>query len=123
MIDHIALTVRNFTVSRLFYEEALKPLGYRLNREAPGRGGFGVGPKTDFWIAEGEPAAAVHVAFTCPDRSLVDAFHAAALAVGGRDNGAPGPRPQYHEDYYGAFVLDPDGNNLEAVCHEPPPGP
>ena len=78
---------------------------------------FGAGGKPDFWIRQGEVAAPVHVAIQAKDRGAVDAFHAAALEAGGADNGAPGPRPQYHPSYYGAFVLDPDGNNVEAVRH------
>jgi catechol 2,3-dioxygenase-like lactoylglutathione lyase family enzyme len=88
-------------------------------RDTPEIAGFGSGPWADFWIGRRDPVAAgAHVAFHCGTRALVDAFHAAAMAAGGRDNGAPGLRPRYHPDYYGAFVLDPDGNNVEAVCHE-----
>jgi catechol 2,3-dioxygenase-like lactoylglutathione lyase family enzyme len=83
--------------------------------------GMGVPPRPDFWVNEGEPQKPhVHVAFAAESRAMVDAFHAAALAAGGRDNGGPGPREQYHKDYYGAFVLDPDGHNIEACCHLPP---
>ena len=81
--------------------------------------GFGVGGKPDFWIAQGGAGNPVHVALVSPDRATVDAFHRAAVSAGGRDNGAPGLRPQYHPNYYGAFVFDPDGNNIEAVCHAP----
>ena len=94
----------------------------------PGAVGFGSdlgdGPKPYFWVdgARPPPVSGVHVSFAAPDRETVDAFHAAALAAGGTDNGAPGPRPIYHPGYYGAFVLDPDGNNIEAVCHFPPRG-
>jgi catechol 2,3-dioxygenase-like lactoylglutathione lyase family enzyme len=83
----------------------------------PGGAGFGREGKPVFWVAEREPSGPVHIAFASPDRATVDAFHAAALAAGGRDNGPPGLRPHYHPSYYGAFVLDPDGNNVEAVCH------
>jgi len=120
MIDHVGLRVSDYAASRAFYEAALRPLGYAPVMEMERACGFGIGGKPDFWIIEGTPPAApVHVAFASPDRQTVDAFHAAALAAGGRDNGAPGLRPHYHEHYYGAFVLDPDGNNVEAVCHEP----
>ena len=85
--------------------------------EFPGVAGFGVAPKPDFWISTG-PVGAVHVSFHAKTRSLVKAFYDAAIAAGGKDNGAPGTRPQYHEHYYGAFVLDPDGHNIEAVCHD-----
>ena len=117
MIDHVGLNVRDYAVSKRFYEQALRPLGYELLRQFEARaGGFGAG-RPDFWVREGKPLGSAHVAFSSPDRATVDAFHAAALAAGGRDNGAPDLRPHYHEHYYGAFVLDPDGNNIEAVCH------
>ena len=80
--------------------------------------GYGVAPKADFWLAEGTPNQPhIHVAFRADNHAQVDEFYRAALAAGGRDNGAPGPRPHYHEKYYGAFVLDPDGHNIEVVCH------
>ena len=128
MIDHTGVTVRNPQTSRTFYEGALAPLGYAVLAEIPmahtgGRVvlGFGIAPKPDFWMAEGEPnVPAIHVAFRAETRAAVDAFFAAAIAAGGRDNGAPGLRPHYHKDYYGAFVLDPDGHNIEACCHAPP---
>ncbi len=120
MLDHINLPVAELERSRSFYEKALTPLGYGLIMEHPISGvGFGVGGKPEFWIKQGTVGSAVHVAFASPDRTTVDAFHAAALAAGARDNGPPGPRPEYHPNYYGAFVLDPDGNNVEAVCHAP----
>jgi catechol 2,3-dioxygenase-like lactoylglutathione lyase family enzyme len=85
-----------------------------------GGAGFGEPPKADFWINRGSPnKPAVHIAFRVRRRAVVDAFYNAALAAGGRSNGGPGPRPHYHADYYGAFVLDPDGHNIEVVCHEP----
>jgi catechol 2,3-dioxygenase-like lactoylglutathione lyase family enzyme len=125
MIDHTGLQVTRPEQSRRFYEQALAPLGYALLMQVPaeftgGKAvlGFGVAPKPDFWLAEGaanEPR--VHIAFRAESRAQVDAFYLAALAAGGKDNGAPGPRPQYHENYYGAFVLDPDGHNIEAVFH------
>jgi catechol 2,3-dioxygenase-like lactoylglutathione lyase family enzyme len=116
----MGLTVSDYAASRDFYSAALAPLGYSLMMEpAPGVGGFGR-DFPEFWIAaHGQPQTNVHVAFTAADRPAVDAFYAAALTAGGRDNGAPGPRPIYHAHYYGAYVFDPDGNNAEAVCHRP----
>jgi catechol 2,3-dioxygenase-like lactoylglutathione lyase family enzyme len=127
MIDHIGVSVRDFAASKAFYSRALQPLGYELLLEVSAAqsgsrefAGFGVPPKADFWIGAGTPnVPAVHVAFRAASRSQVDAFHRVALAAGGRDNGAPGPRPHYHAHYYGAFVLDPDGHNIEAACHDP----
>lgn len=119
MIDHVSMRVRDYARSKAFYAEALSPLGYEVVMEFEGVGGFGVPGKPDFWIAQGEPRAPIHVAFASPDRATVDAFHAAALAAGGTDNGAPGLRPNYHEHYYAAYAHDPDGNNVEAVCHLP----
>lgn len=121
MLDHLGLNVGDYGRSREFYERALAPLGLRLLMEpGPGVGGFGDGGKPFFWIAaRGAPPSGVHVAFAADDRATVDAFHAAALDAGGRDNGAPGVREIYHPTYYGAYVLDPDGNNVEAVCHRP----
>src|SRR3954469_14608303 len=118
MIDHLKLPARDVERSRAFYAAALAPLGYRVMLEpAPGVVGLGV-DRPDFWLARAPEATgfapvAVRVATT----ALVDAFPRAALDAGGRDNGAPGPRPQYHPRYYGGFVLDPDGNNVEAVFH------
>jgi len=127
MIDHTGVSVSNYAASKQFYSKALAPLGYALLAELPkevtgGRGiaGFGVAPKPDFWIGEGKPnVPPIHIAFRADNRAGVDAFYKAALAAGGRDNGAPGVRHHYHPDYYGAFVLDPDGHNVEAVCHTP----
>jgi len=120
MIDHAGVSVANVAKSKAFYRAALKPLGYEALTEGEGFAGFGVAPKPDFWIGEGAPnVPPVHVAFRASSRAEVDAFHRAALAAGGRDNGAPGVRPHYHAGYYGAFVLDPDGHNIEAVCHAP----
>jgi catechol 2,3-dioxygenase-like lactoylglutathione lyase family enzyme len=123
MIDHIGLRTRDFEKAKAFYTQALAPLGYVLLRDIDVEGyrgaGFGVGQKPDFWIGLGEPSGPAHVAIAASDRAAVDAFHRAALAAGAKDNGAPGPRPQYHPGYYGAFVIDPDGHNLEAVCHRP----
>jgi catechol 2,3-dioxygenase-like lactoylglutathione lyase family enzyme len=118
MIDHLKLHVRDVERSRAFYTAALAPLGYRVMLEpAPGVVGLGA-ERPDFWLAV-QPASTgfAHVAFRVDTTDLVDAFHRAALDAGGRDNGAPGRRPQYHPRYYGAFVLDPDDNNVEAVCH------
>jgi catechol 2,3-dioxygenase-like lactoylglutathione lyase family enzyme len=89
--------------------------------EFEGAVGWGPPRRVDFFIRQGERAAPLHLAFAAPDRQTVDAFHAAALAAGGADNGAPGLRPRYHADYYGAYVIDPDGHNVEAVCHTTPP--
>lgn len=127
MIDHMGINVSNPLASRHFYEVSLSPLGYKLMTEVPKEFtqgkvvlGFGVPPKDDFWITEGSAnTPRLHVAFRAENREQVDAFYKAALSAGGRDNGAPGPRPHYHKDYYGAFVLDPDGHNIEAVCHKP----
>ena len=122
MFDHVGLNVRDYAASRAFYVRALAPLGYTVvmgGDEWKGAG-FGDRGKPEFWIVQRDPVGTgTHVAFHCADRATVDAFHAAALAAGGTDNGAPGLREQYHPTYYGAFVLDPDGNNVEAVCHEP----
>jgi catechol 2,3-dioxygenase-like lactoylglutathione lyase family enzyme len=127
MIDHTGLQVSNPEKSRNFYNHALAPLGYEMLMEIPKEYtegavvlGYGVRPKADFWVSEGRPnEPRIHVAFLAEDRKQVDDFYKAALAAGGKDNGAPGPRPHYHKDYYGAFVLDPDGHNIEAVCHSP----
>lgn len=121
MIDHIVLHVRDVAASKQFYAAALSPLGYAIVLEMPGGVGFGIQGKPDFWISSREgPHTGVHVAFHSDDRAGVDAFYEAALAAGGRDNGPPGVREMYHPTYYGAFVFDPDGNNVEAVCHAPP---
>ncbi|MGC1850934.1 MAG: VOC family protein [Solirubrobacterales bacterium] len=123
MLDHVGIEVSDLQRSKAFYEEALEPLGIGLLMEFEGAAGLGKetehGPKPFFWIyARGRPTVSgAHVAFGVRDTERVDAFHAAALAAGGTDNGAPGLRPIYHPGYYGAFVLDPDGNNVEAVCH------
>lgn len=123
MFDHVGLNVRDYKASRAFYEQALAPLGYSVVMAFDEWKGAGFGTSADkpeFWIMEREPyGTATHVAFHCGDRATVDAFHAAALAAGGNDNGPPGIREHYHPTYYGAFALDPDGNNVEAVCHRP----
>jgi len=122
MLDHIGLEVRSYKASKAFFEQALAVLGYTVIEEAHGRCGFGPPGKPQFWIHEGSSVAApIHIGFTAIDRDAVNRFYAAALAAGGRDNGAPGERTIYHPNYYGAFVLDPDGNNIEAVCHHGDP--
>jgi catechol 2,3-dioxygenase-like lactoylglutathione lyase family enzyme len=120
MLDHITLRVRDGAASKAFYAAALKPLGYGIVMEFGGSYGMGVGGKPDFWITPDPEARPQHVAFRATSREMVDAFYAAAMAAGGRDNGPPGLRLDYHPNYYGAFVLDPSGHNVEAVCHAPP---
>jgi catechol 2,3-dioxygenase-like lactoylglutathione lyase family enzyme len=125
MIDHTGVSISDPVKSRKFYEAALSPLGYSVLMEVPAEFtggamviGMGVAPSPDFWVHQGTPQKPpVHVAFRAGSRAVVDAFYAAAIEAGGKDNGPPGPRPQYHKDYYGAFVLDPDGHNIEACCH------
>ena len=127
MIDHIGIDVTDFERSKVFYSLALAPLGYALLMEVPAAltgqtdvAGFGEAPKPDFWISRGTAnRPPVHVAFRAANRKIVDAFYRAARAAGGKDHGAPGLRPHYHPNYYGAFVIDPDGHNIEAVCHTP----
>jgi catechol 2,3-dioxygenase-like lactoylglutathione lyase family enzyme len=126
MFDHVGITVTDFAKSLAFYTKALAPLGisvkFEVTREMSGDGayvGFGI-DQPQFWIGGGKNIVkSLHVAFAAKDRATVDAFYKAAMAAGGTDNGPPGLRPIYHPDYYGAFVLDPDGNNVEAVCHKP----
>ena len=119
MIDHLTLTVRDASVSRPFYERILAPLGYRVLMEFGEMCGFG-DRKPYLWMKAGDPPTTPqHLAFVAPSRKAVAAFHAAGLSAGGRDNGAPGLRPEYHPSYYAAFVIDPDGHNLEAVIHRP----
>ncbi|HEX3883325.1 MAG TPA: VOC family protein [Stellaceae bacterium] len=119
MLDHVTIGVISLAQSTAFYDRALKPLGVeRLAVDGAKFAGYGTGKQAFFWIGEREEVVSgVHVAFAAPDRAMVDAFHAAAIAAGGHDNGPPGLRPRYHGNYYGAFVLDPDGHNIEAVCH------
>jgi catechol 2,3-dioxygenase-like lactoylglutathione lyase family enzyme len=120
MIDHMGIAVTDVKRSIAFYEKALAPLGYTLVMQWEHWAGFGVGGKPDFWIEGGkQPKDRVHVAFRATGRDTVRAFYTAAMAAGGTDNGAPGVREHYHADYYGAFVIDPDGHNVEAVCHDP----
>ena len=118
LFDHVKLRVRYIARSRAFYERALQPFGVRIVESSQGSIGFTTDDDEDFWIKEDETAAGpVHIAFAAPDRQTVDAFHTAAVEAGGVDNGRPGLRPQYHSAYYAAFVVDPDGNNIEAVFH------
>jgi catechol 2,3-dioxygenase-like lactoylglutathione lyase family enzyme len=127
MIDHIGFAISNMERSKTFYVDALKPLGIGVLMEvsaeqtgADAHAGFGKDDKAFFWIGTGhKPRGGTHVAFIAQTRAEVDSFYRAALAAGGQDNGAPGLRPYYHPSYYGAFVFDPDGNNIEAVCHRP----
>lgn len=120
MLDHITLHVSDYKRSRDFYLTVLAPLGYELFKEHTNAGGLGVkGQAPDFWLSGSGAGKSTHIAFSTPDRKTVDEFYAAALKAGGRNNGAPGTREHYHADYYAAFVLDPDGNNIEAVCHKP----
>jgi catechol 2,3-dioxygenase-like lactoylglutathione lyase family enzyme len=134
VIDHLGFDCSDFSRSRAFYERALAPLGLtvvmEITKETSGgyEGcGFGQNGKAEFWIGSNsgpgsQPVpGSLHLAFRAEDRGTVNAFYAAALAAGGRDNGAPGLRPHYHPNYYGAFVFDPDGHNIEAVCHKPEP--
>jgi len=119
MLDHLGIGVRDLVASRAFYEAALAPLGYGVVMEGEQYVAFGPTARPIFFLSAREPSAHVHIALQANDRERVDAFHAAGLAAGGRDNGHPGLRPEYHPHYYGAYVLDPDGNNAEAVCHTP----
>ena len=127
MIDHIGFAVADLVRSRAFYVAALAPLGFipvmDLTAEQTGSyagTGFGPAGRPRFWIGNGDQrGSSVHVAFEASTRAAVESFYKAAMAAGGRDNGAPGIRPHYHANYYGAFVLDPDGHNIEAVCHAP----
>ena len=121
MVDHVGFAVADYGRSKAFYEKALSPLGLTLIKEFSGAAaGFGINGKPSFFIeAHGEPVRGrLHIALRAETRSQVDAFHAAAIEAGGIDNGAPGVRAIYHADYYGGYVLDPDGNNIEAVCHQ-----
>ena len=120
IIDHVGIAVADLARSKAFYGKALAPLGIGLIMEVEGAAGFGREGKPEFWFGqETGPKTRSHVAFLAASREDVRRFHEAALAAGGTDNGAPGLRPHYHASYYGAFVLDPDGHNIEAVCHKP----
>ena len=112
MLDHVSLRVSDFARAKKFYLEALKPLNYAVVMEFPEAAGLGEGGKPDFWITKNEKIVPTHVAFVAKDKDMVDAFYKAAIAAGGKDNGAPGTRKEYHPGYYGAFILDPDGNNI-----------
>ncbi len=119
MIDHLTLTASNYEKSKTFYSHALAPLGYSLKKEfGDDVSGFGIGDRLDFWLANGSVATkpVFHLAFVAETRAQVDAFYRAALEFGGKDNGAPGLREQHSKNYYAAFVLDPDGQNIEATC-------
>jgi catechol 2,3-dioxygenase-like lactoylglutathione lyase family enzyme len=120
MIDHLTLRVHDLAASTAFYAATLKPLGYAVIASYPEAVGLGVAGKPDLWLCHDPSAAPQHLAFAAPTRAAVDAFHAAGLAAGGRDNGAPGLRVHYHPNYYGAFVDDPTGHHVEAVIHTPP---
>jgi len=119
MLDHVTIGVRDVEQAKKFYDRALAPLGItRLYAEGERFAGYGVAPKAFFWIGSRQDSqTGAHIAFTAPDRATVQRFHREAVAAGGKDNGQPGLRPHYHPNYYGAFVLDPDGHNIEAVCH------
>ncbi len=121
LLDHVTIGVSDLERSMKFYDRALRPLGIaRLYAETEEYAGYGINPKAFFWIgSRGLPQTGAHIAFTAQDRATVDRFHDEAIAAGGRDNGRPGIRPHYHPNYYGAFVLDPDGHNIEAVFHSP----
>jgi len=127
MLDHVGFAVTDLETARNFYQKALSPLGIMLiyditAEQTDGEAylGFGEDQKPYFWVGTGDRfGGRLHVAFLAENRAVVDKFYKAALASGGKDNGAPGLRPHYHKNYYGAFVLDPDGNNIEAVCHRP----
>jgi catechol 2,3-dioxygenase-like lactoylglutathione lyase family enzyme len=127
MLDHITFSVTDILRAKAFYDAALKPLGYRVVYEVTPQQsggahfmGYGDDRKPYFWIAAGDGLnGRFHVAFVARDRAAVDAFYHAALTAGGKDNGPPGLRPHYHANYYGAFVFDPEGHNMEAVCHLP----
>jgi catechol 2,3-dioxygenase-like lactoylglutathione lyase family enzyme len=122
MLDHVTVGITDVERSKQFYDRALRPLGIiRLYAEGERAVGYGIKPKAFFWIGlKPTHQTGSHIAFTAPDRATVDRFHQEAIAAGGRDNGPPGIRPHYHANYYGAFVLDPDGHNIEAVCHAAP---
>ena len=126
MFDHIGVVVSDLAKSKAFYAQALAPLGHSkvvelmLDGGRTPSAGFCHEDGSDLWISAGEPTRPLHIAFRVASHAEVDAFHAAALAAGGRDNGPPGLRPHYHPNDYGAYVLDPDGHNIEAVCHEAP---
>lgn len=129
ILDHVSVFVTNYARSKAFYEAALAPLGITLLREYGTAGGFGRNGKPEFWIAVGPGSyqtndqikviTPIHVGLVARSRAEVNAFYAVAIAAGATDFGAPGPRPMYHPNYYGGFVLDFDGHNIEAVTHAP----
>jgi catechol 2,3-dioxygenase-like lactoylglutathione lyase family enzyme len=121
MLDHVTIGVRDIARSQTFYDLALAPLRItRLYAEGERFAGYGIRPKAFFWIGLREiPQTGAHIAFAARDHATVQRFHEAAIAAGGKDNGQPGIRQHYHPNYYGAFILDPDGHNIEAVCHSP----
>jgi catechol 2,3-dioxygenase-like lactoylglutathione lyase family enzyme len=120
MFDHLGFSVSDFAASRAFYAAALAPLGVGVIMEFDGHAGLGRDGRPQFWFTTGgKPAGRLHLAFTAKSRADVRAFYAAALAAGASDNGGPGLRPDYHPHYYGAFVIDLNGHNIEAVCHSP----
>jgi catechol 2,3-dioxygenase-like lactoylglutathione lyase family enzyme len=116
MLDHAGIPVSDLAKSKQFFAAALAPLGYKVLYDLPRATGMGTGKRSTFWIGQGFIGGPIHVAFVARDHATVDAFYGAAIAAGGRDNGKPGLRTQYHPEYYAAFVFDPDGNNIEAVC-------
>jgi catechol 2,3-dioxygenase-like lactoylglutathione lyase family enzyme len=117
IIDHVGLSLSDYEASKKFFSKALAPLGISLLIEAQGRSGYGKGGKPGFWFGEGDKQVPMHIAFTADSWEQVRGFYKAALEAGGRDNGAPGVRSKYHPDYYAAFIIGPDGHNIEAVCH------
>jgi catechol 2,3-dioxygenase-like lactoylglutathione lyase family enzyme len=119
MLDHISLRVTDYARAKKFYTEALAPLGYKVMMEFPTACGFGADGKADFWVTESKQATPTHIAFLASSRKVVHAFHEAAVRAGGKDNGPPGERKEYHPSYYGSFVYDPEQNNIEAVIHKP----
>lgn len=128
MLDHLCITIKNLEVSKSFYTTVLEPLGYGVVAEYGKSVGFGKDGKPSFWIGEDKPgaywnddhaagSAPIHIAFVATDREQVNTFHRVGVAAGATDYGEPGLRPLYHDNYYGSFLIDPDGNNIEAVCH------
>ena len=115
MIEHVSLPVKDFKKAKTFYQAALKPLGYKAHMNYPGATGFKADGHTSFWIIKRPHGDKLHVAFLAKSKKIVHAFHVAALKAGARDHGKPGPRKQYSRDYYAAFVLDKEGNNIEVV--------
>jgi len=119
IIDHIELTISDYEKSKEFYSMALAPLNIKLIEEVEGWAGFGRNEKPDFWFGTDENIQSpMHIAFSAGSREEVNKFYEAAISAGAKDNGKPGIREIYHSNYYGAFVIDPDGHNIEAVCHK-----